>query len=250
MREKRLEGRVALVSGGSTGIGAAIVRRLAAEGAHVGLGDINTGDGEQVVQAVTASGGSACFMPLDVTDASHWQEAVQKLVTEHGRLDILVNNAGIYARTPIDKIDEQEWQRVIDVNVKGVFLGAQAAIPEMRKTGQGSIINISSTAGLRGSIATHYGASKGAVRLMSKSIAVQCAKDGIRCNSVHPGPVDTTMGHAAVPEDIREERFGRIPLGRFGSPEEIAGAVYFLASDDSTFMTGSELIVDGGSTAA
>lgn len=120
MREKRLEGRVALVSGGSTGIGAAIVRRLAAEGAHVGLGDINTGDGEQVAQDVTAAGGSACFMPLDVTDASHWQEAVQKLVTEHGRLDILVNNAGIYARTPIDKIDEQEWQRVIDVNVKGV----------------------------------------------------------------------------------------------------------------------------------
>ncbi len=250
MREKRLEGRVALVSGGSTGIGAAIVSRLATEGAHVGLGDINTGDGEQVVRDVTAAGGSARFLPLDVTDASQWQQAVQQMVTDHGRLDILVNNAGIYARTPIDDIDEQEWQRVIDVNVKGVFLGAQAAIPEMRKSGGGSIINISSTAGLRGSIATHYGASKGAVRLMTKSIAVQCAKDGIRCNSVHPGPIDTTMGHAAVPEDIREDRFKRIPLGRFGSPEEIAGAVYFLASDDSTFMTGSELVVDGGSTAA
>ncbi|MEM9357696.1 MAG: glucose 1-dehydrogenase [Pseudomonadota bacterium] len=250
MREKRLEGRVALVSGGSTGIGAAIVRRLAAEGAEVCFGDINVGDGKKIVQDLAETGDSAHFIQLDVTDASQWQEAVRQLVAEHKRLDILVNNAGIYARTPIDEIDEQEWNRVIDVNVKGVFLGAQAAIPEMRNSGGGSIINISSTAGLRGSIATHYGASKGAVRLMTKSIAVQCAKDSIRCNSVHPGPIDTTMGHAAVPEEIREDRFKRIPLGRFGAPEEIAGAVYFLASDDSTFMTGSELIVDGGSTAA
>ena len=167
-----------------------------------------------------------------------------------GRLDILVNNAGIYIRTPIEHIGEAEWNRVIDVNAKGVLLGAQACIPVMRSTGGGSIINISSTAGLRGSIATHYGASKGAVRLMTKSIAVQCAKDGIRCNSVHPGPVDTAMGHAAVPEDVREDRLSQIPLGRFAQPLEVAGAVYFLASDDSSFITGSELVVDGGATAA
>ena len=167
-----------------------------------------------------------------------------------GRLDILVNNAGIYIRTPIEHIGEAEWNRVIDVNAKGVLLGAQACIPVMRSTGGGSIINISSTAGLRGSIATHYGASKGAVRLMTKSIAVQCAKDGIRCNSVHPGPVDTAMGHAAVPADVREDRLSRIPLGRFAQPSEVAGAVYFLASDDSSFITGSELVVDGGATAA
>ena len=250
MCKQRLAGRVALVSGGSTGIGAAVVRRLAAEGAHVGLGDINTEDGELVVQKVVAAGGSAHLLPLDVTNAAHWKSAVHQLVATYDRLDILVNNAGIYSRTPIDEIDEQEWDRLIDVNVKGVFLGAQTAIPEMRRGGGGSIINISSTAGLRGSVATHYGASKGAVRLISKSIAVQCAKDGIRCNSVHPGPVDTAMGHAAVPESIREERLSRIPLGRFALPEEIAGAVYFLASEDSTFVTGAELVVDGGSTAA
>ena len=250
MGEQRLAGRVALVSGASTGIGAAVVRRLAAEGAHVGLGDINTEDGDLVVQEIVASGGSAQLLPLDVTNAAQWASAVQQLVASHDRLDILVSNAGIYARTPIDEIGEKEWDKLIDVNVKGVFLGAQAAIPQMRRSGGGSIINISSTAGLRGSVATHYGASKGAVRLMSKSIAVQCAKDGIRCNSVHPGPVDTAMGHAAVPESVREERFSRIPLGRFALPEEIAGAVYFLASDDSSFMTGAELVVDGGSTAA
>ncbi len=250
MLEKRLAEKVALVTGGSTGIGAAVVHRLAAEGAHVGLGDINTSDGESVVQEVIAAGGSARVLPLDVTSATQWKSAVQQLVDKHGRLDILVNNAAVYARTPVDEIDEREWNRIIDVNVKGVFLGAQTAIPVMRRTGGGSIINISSTAGLRGSVATHYGASKGAVRLMSKSIAVQCAKDGIRCNSVHPGPVDTAMGHAAVPESVRNERFSRIPLGRFGQPAEIAGAVYFLASDDSTFVTGAELVVDGGSTAA
>lgn len=250
MGDQRLAGKVALVSGGSNGIGAAVVRRLAAEGAHVGVADVDPQRGEAVVQEVVSAGGSARFLQLDVTQAVQWKAAVQEMVATYNRLDTLVNNAGVYARTPIESIDEEEWARVIDVNIKGVFLGAQAAIPEMRRTGGGSIINISSTAGLRGSIATHYGASKGAVRLMSKSIVVQCAKDGIRCNSVHPGPIDTAMGHAAVPEDVRQERFGRIPLGRFGQPGEIAGAVFFLASDDSTFMTGSELVVDGGSTAA
>ena len=246
----RLAGRVALVSGGSTGIGRAVVRRLAAEGAHVALGDVDEGGAEAVVGEVTAAGGSAGFHPLDVSDGARWREIVAGLVDAHGRLDILVNNAGVYARTPIEQIEEAEWDRLIDVNVKGVFLGAQAAIPAMRAAGGGSIVNISSTAGLRGSIATHYGASKGAVRLMSKSIAVQCARDGIRCNSVHPGPVDTAMGHAAVPEAERERRLARVPLGRFAQPEEIASAVFFLASDDASFMTGSEVVVDGGATAA
>lgn len=249
MTDQRLLGKVALVSGGSTGIGAAIVQRLAREGAHVGLGDIDARQGEAVVTEVEAAGGSAGFISLDVTESGQWQAAVQQLLADHNRLDILVNNAGIYARTPIESISEAEWSKMIDVNVKGVFLGAQAAIPAMRKSGGGSIINISSTAGLRGSVATHYAASKGAVRLISKSIAGHCAADGIRCNSVHPGPVDTAMGHAAVPADVRDDRFNRIPLGRFARPEEIAGAVYFLASDDSSFVTGSELVVDGGGTA-
>jgi len=246
----RLQGRSALVSGGSVGIGAAVVRRLAAEGAHVALADVNAAAAETVVKDVQASGGSARFYPLDVTDAARWREIVADIMAERGKLDILVNNAGIYARTPIEDIPEAEWDRILDVNAKGVFLGAQAAIPAMRESGGGSIINISSTAGLRGSIATHYGASKGAVRLMSKSIAVQCAKHGIRCNSVHPGPVDTAMGAAAVPEAEREARMRRIPLGRMARPEEIAGAVYFLASDDSSFVTGSEVVVDGGAFAS
>lgn len=248
--ERRLEGKVALVSGGATGIGAAVVERLAAEGAHVGLGDINAKDGQAIVDSVVAGGGSATYLELDVQVAGQWRAAVHALMASHGRLDTLVNNAGVYARTPLEAIDEAEWDRVLDINAKGVFLGAQAAIPAMRETGGGSIINISSTAGLRGSIATHYGASKGAVRLMTKSMAVQCARDGIRCNSVHPGPVDTAMGHAAVPASVRDDRLGRIPLGRFAQPAEIAGAVFFLASDDSSFMTGSELVVDGGATAA
>ena len=250
MDDRRLKGKVALVSGGATGIGAAVVKRLADEGAHVGLGDIDREAGQSVVDAVSNAGGSSQFFSLDVQRASHWESAVNALFDLKGRLDILVNNAGIYIRTPIEHIGEAEWNRVIDVNAKGVLLGAQACIPVMRSTGGGSIINISSTAGLRGSIATHYGASKGAVRLMTKSIAVQCAKDGIRCNSVHPGPVDTAMGHAAVPEDVREDRLSQIPLGRFAQPLEVAGAVYFLASDDSSFITGSELVVDGGATAA
>ena len=136
------------------------------------------------------------------------------------------------------------------VNAKGPFLGVQAVFASMRSRGGGSIVNISSTAGIRASIATHYGSSKGAVRLMSKSVAVQGAPHRIRCNSVHPGPVDTSMGHAAVPADIRDDRLGRIPLGRFAEPREIANAVLFLASDESSFITGTELIVDGGATIA
>ncbi len=249
MSEQRLQGKVALVSGGATGIGAAIVRRFTREGAAVVFGDVNDGAGEALAREVGESGGTAQFVRLDVTERAQWQAAIDQTVNAHGRLDILVNNAGIYARTPLEEISDEEFDRIMDVNVKGVFIGAQCAIPAMRQSGGGSIINLSSVAGMRGSVATHYGASKGAVRLMTKSIALQCAKDNIRCNSVHPGPVDTAMGHQAVPEEARAARFARTLLGRFARPEEIAGAVFFLASDDSTYMTGSELVVDGGTTA-
>ena len=148
------------------------------------------------------------------------------------------------------EISEDEWDLIMDVNGKGVFLGCKAVLSAMRASGGGSIVNISSTAGIRASLSSHYGASKGAVRLMSKSVAVTYAKDGIRCNSVHPGPVETIMGYEAVPEALRAERFAGIPLGRFAQPEEIASAIVFLASDESSFITGTELIVDGGATAA
>lgn len=247
---KRLQGKTALVSGAAVGIGAATARRLAGEGAFVGLADVNADGAAAVAAEITSAGGQAKAFALDVTDSARWRAVVADLVDATGRLDILVNNAGIYARTPLEEIAEADWDRMLEVNAKGVFLGVQAAVPAMRSSGGGSIINISSTAGLRASVATHYGASKGAVRLITKSIAAQCAKDGIRCNSVHPGPVDTAMGHAAVPDAVKDDRLGRIPLGRFAQPEEIAGAVYFLASDDSSFVTGAEIVVDGGAFAS
>jgi NAD(P)-dependent dehydrogenase (short-subunit alcohol dehydrogenase family) len=245
----RLEGKVALISGGARGIGAAMSTRFAAEGAHVCIGDIEDAAGAALAKTIQAAGQDARFMRLDVTDSASWQAAVDALVAEFGGVDILVNNAGIYDRRPLEEINEEAWDRVMNVNAKGPFLGAKAVIPAMRMKEGGSIVNISSTAGIRGSVASHYGASKGAVRLLTKSIAGTYAKDGIRCNSVHPGPVETEMGYAAVPEAVRAERFGRIPLGRFADPSEIANAVLFLASDEASFMTGSEMVVDGGSTA-
>ncbi len=246
----KLKGKVALVSGGHRGIGEAVVRRFAAEGAHVGLADIAAKAGEELAAKLTEAGHSVEFIKLDVTKAIEWDAAVKALMNRHGRLDILVNNAGIFQRKPMHEISEEEWELIMDVNGKGVFLGCKAVLGPMKQSGGGSIVNISSTAGIRASMSSHYGASKGAVRLMSKSVAVYYAKDGIRCNSVHPGPVDTVMGYEAVPESVRAERFAKIPLGRFARPEEIANAVMFLASDEASFVTGTELIVDGGNTAA
>jgi NAD(P)-dependent dehydrogenase (short-subunit alcohol dehydrogenase family) len=245
----RLAGKVALISGGSKGIGAATARRFAMEGAHVGIGDVDKDAGMALADALNAAGHSAVFLSLDVTNAHDWTASVATLISKHGGVDILVNNAGIYRRHGLEQVDEAEWESVLAVNAKGPFLGAKAVLETMKQRGGGSIINISSTAGIRGSVAPHYGASKGAVRLLSKSIAVNFAKDGIRCNSVHPGPIDTEMGHAAVPPEVHDARMSRVPLGRFGSPDEIANAILFLASDEASFVTGTELIVDGGSTA-
>lgn len=245
----RLEGKVALVSGGGKGIGAAVVRRFVDEGAHVWFGDVDEAAGEALASELGSSNNPATFVPLDVSRAGDWQAAVASIVAAHGKLDILVNNAGIYQRKPLEDTSEQEWDQMMSVNAKGPYLGVKASIDAMKAAGGGSIINLSSTAGLRASLSVHYGASKGALRLMTKSIANRLAPDGIRCNSVHPGPIDTAMGHEAVPEDQLEDRlYNRIPLGRFGKPEEIANAILFLASDESSFMTGSELVVDGGAT--
>ncbi|MCB1738879.1 MAG: glucose 1-dehydrogenase [Gammaproteobacteria bacterium] len=245
----RLAGKVALVTGGSKGIGAAVVRRFVEEGARVGLADLPSTQGEQLAEKLRAHGSEVQFLPLDVARTEQWQAAVDALVTRYGRLDILVNNAGVYQRTPAESLSDEDWDWLMSINAKGPFIGMRTVIPAMRASGGGSIVNLSSTAGIRASVAAHYGASKGAVRLMSKCIAVNYARDGIRCNSVHPGPVDTEMGHAAVPDAVRDERFARIPLGRFARPDEIANAILFLASDESSFVTGTELIVDGGATA-
>lgn len=244
-----LDGKTALITGGSEGIGAAVVRRFAQEGANVWFGDINQTAGEELEKELSHYRSRLNFITLDVTQVSDWELAIEKIVLQNGKLDILVNNAGIYQRKPIEDTTEEEWDRMLEVNAKGPFIGSKVCFNALKASGNASIINLSSTAGLKASLSVHYGASKGALRLMTKSIANRFAKNGIRCNSVHPGPIDTKMGHQAVPDDQLQERlYDRIPLGRFGTPNEVANAILFLASDESSFITGSELVVDGGAT--
>ena len=247
----RLEGKVALISGGARGMGATEARLFASEGARVVLGDILEEQSQRVLAHIAESGGEAVFVKLDVTSESAWQRAVDKAVQRFGKLDILVNNAGIFDRSTVQTQTIESWDRVMSINAKGVFLGIKAAIPAMRAAGGGSIVNISSVAGLTGSVqATSYNTSKGAVRILTKSTAIQCASDGIRCNSVHPGPIDTRMLDEVFPNPkIRAQREAVIPMGRFGTIEDVAKGVLFLASDESSFMTGSELVIDGGLTA-
>ena len=247
----RLDGKVALISGGARGMGATEARLFVSEGAKVVLGDILEDQGQQVEAEIVESGGEAIFVKLDVTVESDWQRAVSTAVQRFGKLDILVNNAGIFDRSTVEGQTIEDWDRVMSINAKGVFLGTKSAIPAMREAEGGSIVNISSVAGLTGSIqATSYNTSKGAVRLLTKSTAIQYAPDGIRCNSVHPGPIETMMLDEVFPDpDYRTQREALIPMGRFGTIEDVAKGVLFLASDESSFMTGSELVIDGGLTA-
>ena len=248
----RLEGKVALISGGARGMGAAEARMFAGEGAKVVIGDILEEAGRQTEAQINETGGECLFVRLDVTSESSWQEAIAAAVAKFGKLNILVNNAGISIQGGLEDFSEADWDRTINVNAKGVFLGTKHAIPEMRKAGGGSIVNISSGAGIAPSPGTSaaYAASKGAVRIFSKATAVQYAGENIRCNSVHPGPIDTPMLQSGRTDEARrQEQVGRIPLGRIGTPEEIAYGVLFLSSDESSFVTGSELVIDGGRTA-
>ena len=246
----RLDGKVAFISGGARGMGAEEARLFAREGAKVAIGDVLEEDGRRVEAEINESGDDCLFLRLDVTSEANWQDAIAATVSRFGALHILVNNAGIggvgglVEDTPVE-----DWDRVMDINGKGVFLGTKAAIPEMQAAGGGSIINISSQLGI---VATDnsspmYHASKGAVRILTKSTAIQFAPDGIRANSVHPGPVNTAMTERRRedPEAFAVMR-SRIPLGRFAEPIEIANAVLYLASDESGYVTGSEVIVDGG----
>jgi NAD(P)-dependent dehydrogenase (short-subunit alcohol dehydrogenase family) len=233
-------------------MGAAEAMMFAREGARVVIGDILEEEGRRTEATINENGGECLFVRLDVTREADWQRAVATAVARFGKLDILVNNAGVVSRGVLEDTSAEEWDRVMGVNAKGVFLGTKAAIPEMRKAGGGSIINISSISGLVGqsNIQPVYNASKGAVRIFTKSAAVQYAKDGIRVNSVHPGAVDTPMAGARLTDPaLQREAAARIPLGRTGRPEDIAYGVLFLASDESSFVTGSELVIDGGYTA-
>src|SRR5438105_3732637 len=248
----RLDGKVALISGGARGEGAVEGRMFAREGAAGVLGDIQDDDGKKVEAEIRGAGGQATYVHLNVTREADWRAAVTTAVQTYGKLDVLVNNAGILFRAKIEDTTEADWDRIMAVNAKGVFLGTKCAIPAMRQAGGGSIVNISSTAGLVGSPgdSSAYTATKGAVRLFTKATAIQHARDNIRCNSVHPGPIATDMIKEMLDDPTQwEQRLQRLPMRRVGRPEDVAYGVLYLASDEASFMTGSELVIDGGTTA-
>ena len=248
----RLDGKVGLISGGARGQGATEAKLFAREGANIVVGDILDELGQKVEAEIRAAGGKATYVHLDVTDEDLWRAAVATAVQRYGKLDVLVNNAGILLRKSIEAMTVEEWDRIMAVNLKGVFLGTKAAIPAMRRAGGGSIINISSTAGLVGSPGetAAYIATKGGVRLFTKATAIQHAKDNIRCNSVHPGPVATEMIRDTLEDpDLWAQRLRRLPMGRAATTEDVAYGVLYLASDESSYVTGSELVIDGGTTA-
>ena len=248
----RLDDKVALISGGARGMGAVEAKLFAGEGAMVVIGDVLEDEGRKTEAEINEIGGECLFVQLDVTSESSWQDAVAATVARFGKLDVLVNNAGIFRTEGVEETSGELWDQVMEINAKGVFLGTKSAITELRRAGGGSIVNISSVAGLTGGAGSAaYRASKGAVRLFTKSTAIQYAKDGIRANSVHPGIIDTPMTapNLMAGQERRDRSAARHPLGRVGQPEDVAYGVLFLASDESSFMTGSELVIDGGLTA-
>ena len=248
----RLDGKVVLISGGARGQGATEAKMMANEGAKVVFGDILGDEGKKVEAEIAELGLEATYVHLDVTTEADWISAVEIAVNRYGKLDILVNNAGILIRKSIEETTEEDWDRIMAINAKGVFFGTKHSIPAMRQAGGGSIVNISSTAGLVGSLdgSPSYTATKGAVRLFTKATAIQYAKENIRCNSVHPGPIDTEMIKDTMSDPKRmERRMQRLPLKKIGTVEDIAYGVIYLASDEASFVTGAELVIDGGTTA-
>ena len=254
----RLEGKVALITGAAAGVegelmgfGGASAHLFTREGAKVVLSDINEEMGQKTASQVRDNGGDAIFVRLDVTSEQDWENAIKTTISSFGRLDILVNNAGTGAGTTVEDTTVEIWDGQMDVHAKGVFLGTKSAIPEMRKVGGGSIINTSSIYGIVGSqTATAYHAAKGAIRIFTKAAAIQYAKDNIRVNSVHPGFAATPLTRESYADPERyESTLERIPMGRVGNAYEIAYGILYLASDESSFVTGSELVIDGGVTA-
>jgi NAD(P)-dependent dehydrogenase (short-subunit alcohol dehydrogenase family) len=242
----RLKGKVAIVTGGASGMGRSESTIFAREGAQVVVADLLEKEGEETAKAI---GPAARFMKLDVTSEASWQSVIAATEREFGKLDILVNNAGISGTYQPDLTSTEAWDRVMDINAKGVFLGMKHALPAMKRAGGGAIVNISSISGFAGQNNVHmaYNASKGAVRIMTKTAAVQWAEHGIRVNSVHPGfmpPMRTSVG-SANPE-WRAKVLRAVPMKREGRVEEVAHAVLFLASDEASYITGTELVVDGG----
>lgn len=253
---RRLASKVAIVTGAAVGLGCATARRMAEEGAEVAVLDVRDADGQSLVADLTAKGMRAAYWRCDVADEAAVAEAIRAVVARFGKLDILVNNAGVAGPSkPTHELTETEWDRVQAINVKGVFFGTKHAIGPMRAAGGGSIINLSSIYGLVGAPdVPPYHASKGAVRLMTKTDALLYAPDRIRVNSIHPGYIWTPMvqGHLAGLGDIEAGRRAidaLHPLGHIGEPDDIAWGAVYLASDEAKFVTGSELVIDGGYTA-
>jgi NAD(P)-dependent dehydrogenase (short-subunit alcohol dehydrogenase family) len=254
----RLEGKIAIVTGATRGLGEATARRFAEEGATVLVTGQNAERGNAVAEAIVAEGGRARFQALDVTDELAWQAAIDGVMAAHGCLDILVNNAGVTQAEPIEQVTLETWRRIMAVNAEGVFLGTKLAIPAMRGSGGGSIVNMSSILGMVGTMnLAAYTASKGAVRYFSKCVALECARDGskIRVNTVHPAFIHTEMMEETAIRmhgDVAKgaEEFGKLhPVGHVGEPNDIANGVVYLASDEAKFVTGTELVIDGGYTA-
>lgn len=249
-----MAGKIALITGAASGIGRACAIRLAQEGARILVADIQDARGEACAAEIRAAGGEAVFRRLDVTDEAAWIGAIDEVRQRWGRLDVLVNNAGIGIGGPITELSLEDWRRQQAVNLDGVFLGIKHALPLMRAGGGGSIVNMSSVTAMVGSgTFVSYAAAKGGVRALTKAVARQCAalKDGVRVNSVHPGVIDTPIFAAleGVPAEARDPAAfvkALVPFGTAGRPEDIAGAVAYLAGDDARYVTGSELVVDGG----
>ena len=254
----RLKGKVAIVTGGGSGIGRACAQVLAGEGAIVVVTDVDDAAGNETASDITAAGGQASFLHHDVTDELQWQHVTETLQAEHGRLDVLVNNAGIAIGGSILDFTLEDWQRQQAINLDGVFLGINYSVPLMRNSGGGSVINMSSVAGLKGSAnLSAYNATKGGVRLFTKGVARECAEKGwnVRVNSVHPGIINTPIWDKITPAalgsdentiDVDAMSELAVPVGRAGLPTDIANGVLFLASDESSYMTGAELVIDGG----
>ena len=244
----RLKGKVAIVTGGASGLGASTANIFSKEGAKVVVADLLQTEGEAVVSEISGSGGVATFYELNVKDPSGWEQVIENTLAAYEKIDVLVNNAGLSGSTP-DRMNIDVWDQQMEVNARGVFLGMRAVVPAMRDVGGGSIINISSMSGFVGQDYVHmgYNAAKGAVRLATKAAAIQFAPDNIRVNSVHPGVMPPMRSSQTTSDpEVRKKMIAAVPLGREGRVQEVAFANLFLASDESSYITGIELPVDGG----